>query len=203
MKNTVILHIPHASTVIPADCIDSFDRNKLPHEIDMMTDWFCDELFDGGEKIVFPVSRPVCDVERFRSDEDEIMAKVGMDAVYRCASDRTHLRTVTAQQRETILRRYYDAHHARLTQAVRRRLDGAGNAGSRTAIRFTRPRCRMSSTRTPTARISASASARIIHHRRYRNGSCASLHSRDTAYESMSRLPERWSRWRFMKRING
>ena len=75
MKNSTLLHIPHASTVIPGNYLASFRQAILPHEIEVMTDWFCDELFDcGRDRIVFPISRLVCDVERFRDDKQEIMA---------------------------------------------------------------------------------------------------------------------------------
>ena len=44
-----------------------------------MTDWYTDELFDFGfgDRLVYPVSRLVCDPERFRDDEREEMAQIG------------------------------------------------------------------------------------------------------------------------------
>jgi hypothetical protein len=51
-----------------------------------MTDAHTDELFPvtpfEAERVVFPVSRLVCDVERFSSDEDEPMASRGMGVFY-------------------------------------------------------------------------------------------------------------------------
>lgn len=127
MKNSTLLHIPHASTVIPARFISSFDSSKLPHEIAVMTDWFCDELFDcGRDKIVFPISRLVCDVERFRDDAQEIMAKIGMGVTYRTASDLSHLRCVTEKEKQEILPRYYDVHHEAFTQTVEEKLKRYG-----------------------------------------------------------------------------
>lgn len=42
-----------------------------------MTDHYCDDLYDtGGKMIRFPVSRLVCDPERFRDDSEEIMASI-------------------------------------------------------------------------------------------------------------------------------
>ena len=121
MKNTTLLHVPHSSTVIPEQYLGSFRRSLLRRELDVMTDWFCDELFDcGREKIVFPISRLVCDVERFRSDADEIMAKIGMGAVYRSASDLAPFRFTTEGERQEILARYYDTHHRLFTQTVDR-----------------------------------------------------------------------------------
>ncbi len=127
MKNSTILHIPHASTKIPKAYRDSFYREKLAREINVMTDWFCDELFNcGRDKILFPISRLVCDAERFRDDKDEIMAKVGMGAVYRKASDLSDLRKVTKEERQHIIFRYYDRHHKALARAVERKLNTTG-----------------------------------------------------------------------------
>lgn len=128
MKNSTLLHIPHASTLIPAQFHTSFDSSKLPHEIAVMTDWFCDELFDcGRDRVIFPISRLVCDVERFREDEREIMAKVGMGALYRSASDLSYLRKVTKKEKRQILSRYYDSHHNAFTQAVEKKLERYGH----------------------------------------------------------------------------
>ena len=75
----MILHIPHSSTKLP----DNFQVSKgvsLEKEFQRMTDWFTDELFDfpDAKRVVFPYSRLYCDVERFRDDEKEEMAKKGM-----------------------------------------------------------------------------------------------------------------------------
>ena len=126
MKST-LLHIPHASIHIPEQYISSFSALKLEHETALMTDWFCDELFDcGSDRIVFPISRLVCDVERFRDDRDEVMAKVGMGVTYTAASDLSKLRIVSEEERETILEDYYDPHHLSFTQAVDQRIDKYG-----------------------------------------------------------------------------
>ena len=51
-----------------------------------MTDSYTDELFPVSSveagRVVFPVSRLVCDVERFSSDDDEPMAGRGMGVIY-------------------------------------------------------------------------------------------------------------------------
>ena len=114
-----IIHIPHVSTVIPEKYLSSFDQSKLLHETDVLTDWFMDELigFHPG-RIISPVSRLVCDMERFRNDGDEIMAERGMGAVYTRCSDGTPLKTVTAEEREDILTEYYDPHHKWLSHAA-------------------------------------------------------------------------------------
>ncbi len=122
MMEEMILHIPHASSLIPAEYRKQFCENVC-EEIRLMTDWYTDELFGiPCERIVFPVSRLVCDVERFRRDEDETMAKKGMGAVYTKCHDGSLLRAVTAKEKEAILKRYYDPHHARFARCVRTKL---------------------------------------------------------------------------------
>ena len=119
----LVVHVPHASRYIPEDMRRDFLCLDLDRELLLMTDLYCDELFDTeAERILFPVSRLVCDPERFRDPEEEIMEKVGMGAVYTRCSGGLPLRDIDALDREKILRRYYDPHHQRLTEAVRRRL---------------------------------------------------------------------------------
>jgi len=67
------------------------DDTALQAELLRMTDAFTNELFPPTPveacRVVFPVSRLICDVERFPSDEDEPMAGRGMGVVY------THMST--------------------------------------------------------------------------------------------------------------
>ena len=122
MIEEMILHIPHASPLIPAEYRNSFPEDVC-EEIRLMTDWYTDELFAFPcRRLVFPVSRLVCDAERFRRDEDEVMSEKGMGAVYIKRHDGSTLRSVTAQEREAILERYYDPHHARFMQCARTKL---------------------------------------------------------------------------------
>lgn len=124
MNTSTIIHIPHASTKIPKKFRKFFCEEKLHNEIDFMTDWFCEELFDlGRERIVFPFSRLVCDVERFRDDREERMSKIGMGAVYKNASDLTPLRSVSRTQKNKILEMYYDKHHSNFTSLVEKCLE--------------------------------------------------------------------------------
>lgn len=128
MANDVVWHIPHASTFIPERCRGEYCAD-LEQELLKMTDWFADDLFDlPGDRLVFPVSRLVCDVERFRDDRQERMAQIGMGAVYTACHDLALLRCVTDEQKEQILRVWYDGHHAALTDLVRSKLDTFGDA---------------------------------------------------------------------------
>ncbi len=122
----VVIHVPHASVSIPAAERGSFLRD-LSDELLKMTDHYCDEIFcTGNRSVVFPVSRLVCDPERFRDDAQESMCAVGMGAVYTRTHDGDALRNVNSAQRERILKTYYDPHHAALAAEVSRTLDQSG-----------------------------------------------------------------------------
>lgn len=122
--NAILFHIPHASTVIP----ERYRQDFLPcleENILRMTDWYTDALFDFdlGDRLVYPVSRLVCDPERFRDDGEEEMAEIGMGAVYRTGYDLSPLRSgLTANEREEILREYYDPHHRKLEKLTKEKL---------------------------------------------------------------------------------
>ena len=78
-----------------------------------MTDSYTDELFDikKCEKTVFPVSRLICAVERFRNESDEEMTKQGMWVCYTKTSDLKVLKKVGAEHKHEILTFSYDKHH--------------------------------------------------------------------------------------------
>ena len=124
--NEFLLHIPHSSVRIPARYRKAFlidPETELPY----MTDLFTDELFDlPAQKLVFPVSRLVCDVERFRDDRLEEMSLRGMGACYTHTHDGKQMRRLDPEQRESILRRWYDPHHAQLTRLVTERVQRFG-----------------------------------------------------------------------------
>ncbi len=125
-RSAIVIHVPHASAFIP-DSERSAFQCTLDDELLKMTDHFCDELFCGScPAVVFPVSRLVCDPERFRDDTQESMSAVGMGAVYTRIHNGALLRTVDGESRERILRTYYDPHHKALTDAVQAALDRNG-----------------------------------------------------------------------------
>ena len=122
----VLLHIPHASTRIPEEYRADFTVD-LSKELLFMTDWFTDELFDfSTEKLVFPVSRLVCDPERFRDDSMEEMARRGMGACYTRGHDGAVIRGISPDRKETILQRWYDPHHRALFEMVTDMLNAHG-----------------------------------------------------------------------------
>ena len=130
----VILHIPHASTEIPPNEATKLAilGETLAQELLRMTDRYVDELFDPGKRaarLVFPVSRLVCDPERFADDAIEPMAAKGMGAVYTMTSDGRVLRSsLDAEERQRLLDRYYVPHHERLERRVKQALDATGHA---------------------------------------------------------------------------
>ncbi|MDD3920652.1 MAG: N-formylglutamate amidohydrolase, partial [Eubacteriales bacterium] len=95
-----------------------------------MTDAFCDELFDGvaapERMVVSPICRLACDVERFRNDDMEPMAKRGMGLMYTRTVLGRKLREYDENLRNDVLKEYYDPHHARLTAAVDAALESCG-----------------------------------------------------------------------------
>ena len=118
-----VLHIPHASTFIPSKYLSLFclSKEELNHELLLMTDHFTDELFasdiNGFKCIQFPVSRLLVDPERFESDEDEIMSKVGMGCIYEKTHNGKPLKNAS-KIRDELISKYYQPHHEIFTKMV-------------------------------------------------------------------------------------
>ena len=126
-KSPVLIHVPHASTFIPPNEKRFFLKDDLTDELLKMTDLYTDELFDcGRDMLVFPVSRLVCDVERFRDDTDEPMSEKGMGLAYTRCADGAPLRSISPQKRAAIARMYYDKHHEAFTDMVNEKLHDCG-----------------------------------------------------------------------------
>ena len=121
MKN-ILIHIPHSSYVIPKKYRNLFylDDDELFQEQVKMTDSYTDELFDieDVQKLVFPLSRLVCDVERFRNEEDEEMSTQGMWVCYTKTSGCTPLKKVSDILKQKVLELYYDEHHSTFENLV-------------------------------------------------------------------------------------
>ena len=89
----------------------------------MRNRFYTDELFprtpvEAG-RVIFHVSRLVCDVERFPSDPDEPMATCGMGVIYTRTSMGEVLRAQpSAADRESLLDRRYRPHHLKLEHVV-------------------------------------------------------------------------------------
>lgn len=122
--HSVLLHIPHASTVIPDRFADLFalDPREVEEELLVMTDHHTDTLFefDDADRLVFPVSRLLVDPERFRDDAQEPMSSRGMGVVY---TKTHHGRDLKSDRtREILVEEYYDPHHAAMEAWVSDRL---------------------------------------------------------------------------------
>lgn len=113
----MILHIPHSSTIIP----DGSNLNITQQDINLMTDWYTDELFEHRDsgRVVFETSRLYCDVERYRDDMNEPMIKKGHGVVYTKGSVGNTIRE-NLDDSEYIKKDFYDKHHKNLIQSVNR-----------------------------------------------------------------------------------
>ena len=113
--DAIILHIPHASTVLPADVEFLLGAENLAYEVDAMTDHHTDRLIDlpGARRCVFPVSRLVVDPERFIEDS---MESVGMGVVYTHTAAGEALRAISEIDRLALINSYYHPHHTALTR---------------------------------------------------------------------------------------
>jgi len=120
-----VLHIPHSSRRVPADArlAIRLDDEALDSELLRMTDAYTDVLFpptpvEAG-RVIFPLSRLVCDVERFPADESEPMAARGMGVAYTRTSMGAELRAPPdAAARQALLERWYWPHHLTLEHLV-------------------------------------------------------------------------------------
>src|SRR5262249_11274561 len=101
----------------------SLDEVALHAELLRMTDAYTDELFpptpvEAG-RVIFPITRLVCDVERFPSDDDEPMADRGMGVIYTRTSMGDVLRAPpNPSLRKSLLDRWYWPHHSNLERVV-------------------------------------------------------------------------------------
>ena len=130
MNIETILHIPHSSYLIPDKYKSLFylSEQELYSEQLKMTDSFTDELFDIDNitKLIFPVSRLICDVERFRDEKTEEMTKRGMWVCYNSTSNLKPLKKVSKNHKKEILEKYYDRHHQYFDKLTEQKLKEFG-----------------------------------------------------------------------------
>lgn len=127
---SLILHIPHSSTLIPFYDDYIVSKEVLEQEILKLTDWHTEVLFysEQDEMIVAEFSRIFCDPERFTDDSQEVMAQFGMGVLYEKTDDGQLMRKVSPEKREEILKNYYWVHHKKFSEAVQKQLDENGKA---------------------------------------------------------------------------
>lgn len=118
----LVRHIPHASTLIPEDMKRFFliSSQEMRHELLRLTDWYTDELFSDcrSREVLFPVSRLVCDPERFLNDSEELASEVGMGVFYTHGTNGQVIRENDEALRREIIARYYQPHHQSLSACV-------------------------------------------------------------------------------------
>jgi N-formylglutamate deformylase len=126
LNQIAVLHIPHSSQRVPEEQRQTIllDDEALNNELLRITDTYTDELFpvtlvEAG-RVVFPLSRLVCDVERFPVDKDEPMALRGMGVIYTRTSMGDVLRaSPDAAERQDLMDRWYWPHHSTLERLAR------------------------------------------------------------------------------------
>ncbi len=126
MTVSKLIHVPHASTLIPDEFRSQFllDDNELQKEAvtsaDLYTDVLARQVWPNAEKVVAGVSRLVCDVERYPDDGCEAMSDVGRGMIYTSTSQARKLRReLSASEKEHIRRTIYDPHWSRLREMAK------------------------------------------------------------------------------------
>lgn len=134
MSKKVIFHVPHSSVDIPGKYRDQFivDDRRLAEIAEESSDFLTKELYTCSDfdvdYLVAPISRIVCDVERFVDDRMEPMSSHGLGVVYRKSFDGVVIRReLTETEKQSIIKDVYNPHHARLESMVRKAIDGFGS----------------------------------------------------------------------------
>ena len=120
--NHCVIHIPHASKLIPDACRDQFSigEKELNLEMVKLTDHFTDSMTEGLQavKVVFPYSRLLVDVERFAEDDLEPMSQLGMGVIYENGHKLKKIRRTLTDDEKIKLFDLYWNYHKRLGKYV-------------------------------------------------------------------------------------
>ncbi len=129
----IVAHVPHSSTVIPADVRAEIllSDDKLTTELLRLTDWYTDELFarlskHGVTRFVNRLSRLVFDPERFLDEAAEPAAAHGQGVVYWRGTNGQPMRAPDADLRARRIEQLYRPYHAALDAVVADLLDEFG-----------------------------------------------------------------------------
>jgi len=122
----LLIHTPHCSIYIPENMKSDIliSEKELEVELLRLTDRYANEIFEyqGAVIIKNQYSRLIFDPERFRNENEEVMAQVGMGAVYTRTSNGTKLRELSDKKRELILRKFYDPYQLEFEKRVEDKL---------------------------------------------------------------------------------
>lgn len=136
-SSPVILHVPHASRVIPPEIRSSLTvtDDQLAAELDEITDAHTDVIAQHAAQSVTPqpwilcndLSRLVIDSERFPDEREELNA-VGRGAVYTRTCNGDVLRDADSAVRDALLDNYFHPYAAALSDLVTDRIAATGRA---------------------------------------------------------------------------
>lgn len=136
-SSPVILHVPHASRVIPPEIRPSLTvtDDQLAAELDEITDAHTDVIAQHAAQSVTPrpwtlrndLSRLVIDPERF-PDEREQLNAVGRGAVYTRTCNGAVLRNEDDDARDALLDNYFRPYAAAMSDLVTDRIAATGRA---------------------------------------------------------------------------
>ena len=124
-----LLHIPHSSLIVP----DRFYEGLLISKEDFarynleMSDIGVCELFSHieGERIIAPCSRLYCDLERFKDDSKEPMAKYGEGVIYTHTYDGKLFHRHDKVYVDEVMK-YYDNYHQKFDEMALKLLNEEG-----------------------------------------------------------------------------
>ena len=121
----LFFHVPHDGSRFPGELLSSVcvSKDRFQEYHDRMCDTGVSELIPEAYRCPsmterFPVSRLLCDPERFIGSE-EIMERYGMGFCYEKAYDGTVIKNVTEPLKKETLR-YYREHHKKIDEKCRR-----------------------------------------------------------------------------------
>ena len=114
----VVFHIPHSSLAIPKMfwniCIK--DINYIKKTNLFLNDYLTDKLVPNHcKKLIFKYSRIFCDVEKFKDESKEVMAKKGMGVIYTKDCENT-ITIPNKKYKNIIIKSYYNKHHNKLNK---------------------------------------------------------------------------------------
>ncbi len=121
----ILLHIPHCSLKLPKKFFKglTISKEQLQYYNYKMSDYGVDKLFENikGKTIKAKYSRLYCDMEKFKDDELETMAKYGQGVVYTKTFDGVLFHKHDEKYKKKVLKEY-DKYHKKLNKVARKLL---------------------------------------------------------------------------------